>query len=364
VVDRHLDLSAARQVHIVGIGGAGMSAIAAVLIAMGHTVTGSDLKSSRAVDRLSALGARIAVGHDEANLGAADLVAVSTAIGAGNPEVLAAAGAGVPVFSRAEILSEITGLKRTLSVAGTHGKTTTASMLAVALTAADLSPSFIIGGDVNEIGSGAVWSDGDWFVVEADESDGTMVELDTQVGLITNIEADHLGHYGSEQALQAGFAAFADGSTETVIGCADDPGARRLARSHGGSTYGHHGDADVRLVDLVTGRAGSAFTVEVAGTRLDVELPMPGAHNALNAVGAVAGAQALGADLDRVAEALGRFGGVARRFELRGECGGVTFVDDYAHLPTEIRAALAAAAAGGWRRIVCVATWDWTPTGR
>jgi UDP-N-acetylmuramate--alanine ligase len=297
-----LDLSAPTDVHIVGIGGAGMSAIASVLASMGHRVSGSDLTASRSVERLRAQGVRVEIGHEADNLGRAEVVAVSTAIRADNPEVVAARERRVPVLRRSEILAALTATKATVSVAGTHGKTTTSSMLAVILTEAGLDPSFIIGGDVHQIGSGAVWADGEWFVVEADESDGTFLDLETEIAVVTKSPA-----------------------------------------------------ADVRLVDLEAGRDGTSFDVERGGERLGrIDLPVPGRHNALNALGAVATALRLGATFEDAAEALSRFGGVARRFERRGEADGVTFIDDYAHLPSEVAAALAAAGDGDWGRVVCV----------
>jgi UDP-N-acetylmuramate--alanine ligase len=349
------DLSVPTDVHIVGIGGAGMSAIASVLASMGHRVSGSDLKASRPVERLRAQGVRVEIGHDAANLGAAAVLAVSTAIRSDNPEVVAAHDASIPVLARSDVMAALTAVKATVSVAGTHGKTTTSSMLAVILTDAALDPSFIIGGDVHQIGSGAVWADGDWFVVEADESDGTFLALDTEIAVITNIEADHLSHYGSEEEMVAAFGEFATGARTGVVAYADDPVVAGLVAGTDVETYGESVAADVRLVDLEAGRNGTSFTVERRGERLGrVELPVPGRHNALNALGALATALRLGASFEGAAEALSHFGGVARRFERRGVAGGVTFIDDYAHLPSEIAAALAAAQDGDWGRVVCV----------
>ena len=350
-----LDLADPTDVHIVGIGGAGMSAIASVLASIGHRVSGSDLKASRPVDRLRAQGVRVEIGHHAANLGVAAVVAVSTAISPDNVEVVAAHDASIPVLRRSEVMAALTAVKPTVSVAGTHGKTTTASMLAVILGDAGLDPSFIIGGDVHQIGSGAVWADGDWFVVEADESDGTFLALDTDIAVVTNVEADHLSHHGSEADLVAAFAEFIAGARSGVVACADDPLVTRLVAGHDVETYGESTSADVRIVELVAGRDGTSFAIERHGERLGrIELPVPGRHNALNALGAVTTALRMGAPFAAVAQALSRFGGVARRFERRGEAAGVTFIDDYAHLPSEIAAALAAARDGGWKRVVCV----------
>ena len=350
-----VDLTTPQAIHVVGIGGAGMSAIASVLTAMGHRVSGSDLKSSKALDRLADQGLRVTVGHRAEQLGDAEVVAVSTAIGAGNPEVVAARDRGVPVLRRSEILAAITGLRRTISVAGTHGKTTTSSMLAVVLSEAGHDPSFIIGGDVNQIGSGAVWSEGDWFVVEADESDGTFVELRTDVAVVTNVEADHHAHYGGFDALRDAFDQFVDGATRTALVGIDDVEGRALAERHTVTTVGEAVDATYRIVDLRRERRGTTFRLAHEGRDLgEIHLPMPGAHNARNAAVAAATALEVGAPFPAVVTALARFGGVARRFEFRGEAEGVAFVDDYAHLPTEVAAALAAGQDTGPERLVAV----------
>ncbi len=350
-----LDLRTPHRLHVVGIGGAGMSAIATVLVGMGHQVSGSDLKESPGLDRLRALGVDVSVGHDAANLGDVDAVAISTAVPATNPEVVAAHARSIAVLSRADVLVAICATRRTVAVAGTHGKTTTSSMVALALREAGFSPSAIIGGDVNEIGSGAVWSDGELLVVEADESDGTFLRLGASIVVVTNVEPDHLDHYGSVAALESAFAEVLAGATDLAVVCADDPVAAALARRSGAVTYGTAPGATYRIVDLVGERSGCRFALERRGERLGtVVLPTPGAHNARNATAAVAVACELGAPFEAVAAALGRFGGVARRFEFRGEAAGVTFVDDYAHLPTEVRAAIDAAVDGGWERVVCV----------
>lgn len=349
-----LDLSRRRHVHVVGIGGAGMSAIAAVLLAMGHEVSGSDLKRGAALDRLRSLGVTIAVGHDPANVAGADAVAVSTAIPAENVEVVEARRRAVAVYSRAETLAAIAAQRRSVAVSGTHGKTTTSSMLALVLVGAGLSPSFIIGGDVNQIGTNAVWDDGEWLVVEADESDGTFLVLEPEVALVTSVEPDHLDHYGSLEALEAAFRTFLERAPDGAIVCADDPVALRLAPA-GALTYGFSDRAELRITELVGGRSDVSFTLVRGGERVgELSLPVPGAHNAANATGAFAAASRIGVGFDEARLALTRFAGVARRFEFRGEAGGVTFVDDYAHLPGEVAATLAAARRGGWRRIVSV----------
>jgi UDP-N-acetylmuramate--alanine ligase len=299
---------------------------------------------------------KVTIGHDAANLPVdADFVAISTAIPRHNLEVRAADAAGVPVVRRAELLAAIAATRRALAVAGTHGKTTTSSMLALVLVEAGAHPSFIIGGDVNEIGSGAAWDRGDWFVIEADESDGSGFALPRHGAIITNVEPDHLEFHGSVDALHRAFGAFLAGTPGPRVVCADDPVAASLGSDHGAVSYGTSVGADYRMIDLRSGRGGVQFSVIHNGVSLgQVDLPVPGVHNALNAAAAVAMALELGVPFDAAASALGRFAGVARRFQFRGEAGGVTFVDDYAHLPTEVAAALAAGRDGGWGRVVAV----------
>ena len=349
-----IDLTQPTSIHIIGVGGAGMSAIAEVLVAMGHAVTGSDLKGSSSLERLRALGVEVAVGHDPANIGGAAVVAVSTAIPERNVELISARERGLVVLSRAEILTAITRTRQTVAVAGTHGKTTTSSMLALVLREAGLAPSFIIGGDVNEIGSGAVWDTGELLVVEADESDGTFLDLVSDAAIVTSVEPDHIEHYGGEEALRQAFVEFVDACAGPVVVCADDPGAVQLA-GLGVTTYGTSEDADYRMVDAEGTGHGSTFVLWHEENELGtVRLPVPGLHNAQNGCGALVMAMRLGASFEAGATALSRFAGVARRFQFRGERGGVTFVDDYAHLPTEVMAALAAANDGDWDRVVCV----------
>lgn len=351
-----VDLSRPRRIHVVGIGGAGMSAIADVLASMGHQVSGSDLKDSAGLERLRARGITVAVGHDAANVDeGVELVAISTAIPERNPEVAAARERGLDVLSRARILAAIAATRRTVAVAGTHGKTTTSSMLALVLVEAGLSPSFIIGGDVNEIGTGAVWGSGDLFVIEADESDGTFLELPRTAAVVTNVEPDHLEFWGGFEPLLDGFEQFLVGTDGPTVVCADDELAARLGERAGSVTYGTAATADYRMRDLRGDRSGSTFGFEARGELLgEIHLPVAGAHNARNAAAAVATAMELGAPFEAGRAAMARFAGVARRFQFRGEQAGVVFVDDYAHLPTEVRAALGAARDGAWRRIVCV----------
>ena len=331
-----------------------MSAIAAVLAAMGHTVTGTDAAESPVLVRLQGLGIDARAGHHPDLLLGADLVAVSTAIPKDDPEVAAARAAGIPVLRRAEALAALCATRRTIAVSGTHGKTTTTAMVALVLREAGLDPSFIVGGEVVGLGSGAGWGEGGWFVVEADESDGTFTELGAEAVVLTNVEADHLDHHGSVEALQAAFGRFLRETPGPRIVCADDPVAAALAATVDCTTYGTSEGADLRIVDVVTDRAGVTFTVVQQGEELGrVGLPLPGVHNARNATAAIAAGLALGAPFESAAKAIGDFAGVRRRFEHRGEAGGVTFIDSYDHLPTEVAAALAAARAGGWQRVVC-----------
>jgi UDP-N-acetylmuramate--alanine ligase len=351
-----IDLSTPRRVHVVGAGGAGMSAIALVLRAMGHTVSGSDAADGPALDRLRAAGIAVGLGSDPDRVAGVDAVAASTAIPAEDPELAAARAAGTPVLRRAEALAAICAARTTVAVAGTHGKTTTTAMLALVLRAAGLAPSFIVGGHVPGLGGGAAWDTGGdgVFVVEADESDGTFLELAAEVAVLTSVEPDHLEHWGSAEALAAAFARFLEDAVRLRVVCADDPGARAAAAGLTCTTYGTADDADERIVDLALGADGVAFTLVGDGhPPLHLDVPLPGVHNARNAAAAAATALALGADPAAVAPGLAAVR-VARRWEHRGEVAGITFVDDYAHLPGEVAPALEAARAGGWGRVVCV----------
>jgi UDP-N-acetylmuramate--alanine ligase len=356
-----LDLSAPRRIHIVGVGGMAMSGIAAVLTRLGHTVSGSDLKSWRGLERLRFLGVDVHVPHDAACLPAElDAVVVSTAIPPTNPEVIAARERGVPVLHRAEALAAIVDTRRTLAISGTHGKTTTSTMTTLILRAAGWHPSFLIGGEPNAVGSNAAYDDGEWLVIEADESDGTFIEIAPEAVILTNVEPDHLDHYGDMAALEAACARYLSSAPGPRVACADDPGAARLAAvvSAAGEpviTYGEAAGADYRIEGYSGDRSGSTFTLLRHGEPLgEIRLPAPGRHNARNAAGAAALATEIGVPFDAVRAALGRFAGVARRFQFHGEIDGVTLVDDYAHLPGEIKATLAAAREGDWSRIVAV----------
>ncbi|HEX4978600.1 MAG TPA: UDP-N-acetylmuramate--L-alanine ligase [Acidimicrobiales bacterium] len=350
-----LDLATPKQVHVVAIGGAAMSAIATILAALGHRVSGSDLQASTTVERLRSAGLAVEVGHAREHVPAgADALVVSSAVAEGNPEVVEARRRGIPVYSRLDLMRAICSTKRTIGVAGTHGKTTTTSMLAVVLTEAGLRPSYLVGG-LTKLGSGVAWTDSDLFVVEADESDGTFLALHADAVIVTSVEADHLDRWGDLAAIEAAFASFVDLAPGPRVVCLDDAGAARLAAGRQCTTYGCHPDADYRILDLETERSRARFRVATPdGRRLHLELPVPGAHNARNATAALALAERLGVDPEVAVGALARYGGVARRFEFRGERDGITYVDDYAHNPGKVAAALAAAKGGGWERIVAV----------
>ncbi|MGH9303036.1 MAG: UDP-N-acetylmuramate--L-alanine ligase [Acidimicrobiales bacterium] len=347
-----MDLSTRQHVHIVGAGGAGMSAIATVLAAMGHEVTGSDLKASRMLDRLESAGVRVVVGHDAANVEGASVVAISSAVPESNPEVVAARRGNIPVVSRAVLLADIASERRLIAVAGTHGKTTTSSMLALVLIEAGIRPSFIIGGDVNDMETSAIWDEGEWLVVEADESDGTFLRLRPELAVVTSVEPDHLEHYGGLAGLESAFGAFMASADRCVV--AGDDRAGELAPSSA-ETFGSSGAFRFQLSGISTARSFVSFSLSDGVSDLGVfELAVPGEHNARNAAAAIAAAVVVGVDPAACKRALSRYGGVARRFEFRGERNGVTFVDDYAHLPGEVTAALRAARGGGFKRVVAV----------
>jgi UDP-N-acetylmuramate--alanine ligase len=354
-----LDRAGPQRIHVVGIGGTGMAPIATVLLAMGHLVSGSDQAESEVLARLRAAGAQIVVGHDPHNVDGADVVIASSAVPDTNVELLEARRSGAVVLWRSEALAAICATRRTLAVAGTKGKTTTSAMLAAILTEAGWNPSFIIGGDLHGLGHGAMWhEEGDWLVVEADESDGTFLHLRPVGVIVTNVLADHLDFYGGLGPLQDAFATVVRAAEGPRVLGADDPGSAALARVGGGGptvTFGTTVGSSVRMTGIVPGRRHVGFDVEVRGSYVGrVELGVPGEHNARNACGALAMAVALGVPFDVAGRALGAFQEVARRFEWRGERDGVTYVDDYAHLPAALEVVLATARGGGWQRIVAV----------
>ena len=345
-------------VHFIGLGGAGMSAIARILLARGVPVSGSDARDSAVLRQLEALGATVFVGHEAAHVAGADTVVVSTAIRPENPELQAAAAAGLNIVHRSVALAAAMEGKRLIAVGGTHGKTTTTAMATVMLQAAGCEPSFAIGGDVAALGVNAAHGQGELFVAEADESDGSFLNYRPQVIVVTNVEADHLDHYGSAEAVYASFDRFtallpADG---TLVACLDDDGARALAERTAASGtagrvlgYGYAADAQVRVEDTVFAGSGSTSRIEYPGGSCTLRLQVPGEHNIRNAAAALAVAITQGLDPATAAEGLAGFTGAARRFEAKGTAAGVRVFDDYAHHPTEVHAALTAArkVAGG-----------------
>jgi UDP-N-acetylmuramate--alanine ligase len=346
-------------VHFVGIGGAGMSGIARIMLARGVRVSGSDRRDTPTLLALRALGARVVLGHAPENLGDADTVVVSTAIREDNPELAAARERGLRVIPRAVALAAVMAGRRSVAVAGTHGKTSTTSMLTVAVQACGADPSFAIGGDLNESGSNAHAGEGDVFVAEADESDRSFLLLAPHGAIVTNVEADHLDNYGDLAAVEEAFDRFLgtlapDGF---VVLCADDPGAARLRQVPTPArvrTYGTAADADLRLVDIEVGSEITTWTAVLDGEPLGrVSIRVPGEHMARNSAAALLAGLELGFPADALIAGLGRFGGVHRRFELKGAVGGIRVYDDYAHHPTEVRAQLLAArAVAGTGRVV------------
>ncbi|WP_423184345.1 UDP-N-acetylmuramate--L-alanine ligase [Arthrobacter sp. NyZ413] len=342
-----VDLESLGRVHFIGIGGVGMSAVARIMVARGVTVSGSDAKDLPVMRDLESAGARIAVGYAASNVGDAQTVVAGSAIRADNPELEAARAAGLPVLHRSEALAATMGQDRVVTVAGTHGKSTTTSMIAVLLKEAGLDPSFAIGANVPSLGVNAAHGTSDIFVAEADESDGSFLNYRPLLAVVTNVEADHLDYYGTAEAVFASFDKFAAllPANGALFACADDGGARALAertRAAGSTrvlTYGTADDADIRLHDDGPG----AVWLSVAGERHRLELKVPGRHNALNAAAAVGVAVELGVAPGAAVAALGKFTGASRRFEFKGQGRGVRVYDDYAHHPTEVRAALSAA---------------------
>ncbi|NND74415.1 MAG: UDP-N-acetylmuramate--L-alanine ligase [Ilumatobacter sp.] len=358
-----LDLSIPHRLHIVGVGGPGMSAIAIALAEMGHDVSGSDLRTHPVLERVRAARVRVKVGHDRSLVQGVDAVTASTAVPDRNIELDEARAAGITVLRRAGMLASICAQAKSLAVAGTHGKTTTTSMLMLILAEAGLRPSFIVGGDVTDVGTGAQWTGGEWLVVEADESDGTHLQLPLYGTILTNVETDHLDHYGSFDGIVGGFDDYLAQVDGPKVLCADDPVTAELAARHGAVTYGLDAGADVRAVEVTASGGSYRYVVErrPAGDaeyiRLgEINLPMRGVYNVRNSLAAATLALEIGVEFSAVSGALAKFGGVARRFDVRGADRGATFVDDYAHLPSEIDAVLTGArdSGDGWQRIIAV----------
>jgi UDP-N-acetylmuramate--alanine ligase len=340
--------SASQSLHFTGAGGIGMSGLAEILHRMGCRVTGSDAKQSPSTDRLAALGIPVAIGHAAENVpaGAAALI-VTSAVGEGNPEYAEARRRGIPVVRRGELLAELMRPKRAAAVAGSHGKTTTSSMLASIALEAGLDPSAAIGSTVPAFGgSNARLGGGEWFVAESDESDGSFLHLSPEIAIVTNIDREHLDHYGSFEAVRAAFVQFSNNVPHdgTVIACADDPAtAETLAVSRRRILwYGRSRNAAARISDETSDASGSRFRLRLGGRELDVRLPAIGRHNVLNASAALAAAALMGVGGDAALDAISRFRAPGRRMERVGSAGGVTVIDDYGHHPTEVRTTLEA----------------------
>ncbi|MEV8251613.1 UDP-N-acetylmuramate--L-alanine ligase [Microbacterium sp. NPDC076768] len=341
--------------HFIGIGGSGMSGLAKMFLDAGIRVSGSDRADSDALRSLAAAGATVHIGHDADYLGDADTVVHTGAIWPENPEFVTAKERGLHVIHRSQALHWLIGSRRLVSVAGAHGKTTSTGMIVTAMRALGSDPHFVNGGVIEQLGVSSATGDGDLFVVEADESDGTFLLYNTAVALITNVDPDHLDHYGSDEAFHDAFVRFADAATEAVVISSDDPGALRVSAglSHRNVlTFGQAEGSDLRVVDIVSSGAVAA-TLICGDEQARMQLAVPGIHNAINAAGAVAVLLSLGYPLEDAVRAVEGFAGTVRRLEQHGAARGVTVYDDYSHHPTEVRAALEAmrSIAGGGRVI-------------
>jgi UDP-N-acetylmuramate--alanine ligase len=352
-------------VHFVGIGGIGMSAIAEIMLRIGYSVQGSDQRGSANTERLEKLGARIFIGHDSAHIEGASAVVYTSAVKADNPELAAARERRIPLVRRAEMLSELMRLQYSVAVGGTHGKTTTTSMVAAILDAAGFDPTVVNGGIINAYGANAKVGEGDWIVVEADESDGTFLRLRPTVAVVTNIDPEHLDHYETFDAVKAAFRGFVESIPFYGFAaiCIDDPDVQELAAEVENRrliTYGVNPQAEVRAMNIGVGAEGSTFDVLISGptggtTVLgDVTLPMAGEHNVRNALAALAIGRELGAPEKAIRKGLAGFGGVRRRFSFTGAARGVRIVDDYGHHPVEITAVLKAARRVSQGRVIAV----------
>ncbi len=349
-------------IHFVGIGGIGMSGIAEVLLDHGYAVQGSDLKSTKITQRLVDLGARVFEGQRAENLEGAEVVVISSAIKPGNPELDEARRRGLPVVRRAEMLAELMRLKSNVAVAGTHGKTTTTTMVATLLDAGEFDPTVVNGGIIHAYGSNARMGQGEWMVVEADESDGTFNRLPATIAIVTNIDPEHMEHWGTIENLRNGFYDFVSNIPfyGLAVCCTDHPEVQALVGRVSDRrvvTYGFNAQADVRAVGLTYKGGVAHFDVvfQQSGERIEgMTLPMPGDHNVSNALSAIAVARHLGMSGDEIRKALAAFGGVNRRFTKVGEVGGVTIIDDYGHHPVEIAAVLKAARQASEGRVIAV----------
>lgn len=332
-----------RRIHLIGAGGAGMSALAKILLGKGHEVSGSDLRAGVTIDALADLGANVAIGHHPELAVASDLVVASSAVPDYDEEMVAAKEAGVPTWRRPELLDALTRDVVTIGSSGTHGKTTTAALLVAALRSAGADPSFALGGDITELGTNGHLGGDQLMVLEADEAFRTFESINLDGLVVTNVEAEHLEHFGTEQDLLASFVKVARAVEGPVVACLDDPGSGEVAAKCQAMTYGRADAADWRVIDLHSGEHGVSFVLVSGARRIPVSLPQPGSHVALNAAGALALLSEMGHDPEPMARGLAAFRGVSRRWEHRGTVGEVTLFDDYAHHPTEVSVTLHAA---------------------
>jgi UDP-N-acetylmuramate--alanine ligase len=346
-----------RRIHFIGIGGSGMSGLAEVLLTMGYQVSGSDLRANEATDRIGQHGGRVFIGHAASNVEGAQVVVFSTAVQDDNPELIAARAALVPVIPRADMLAELMRMKYGIAIGGAHGKTTTTSLIAAVLARGGLDPTIVVGGRLHAIGANAQLGHGQFLVAEADESDGSFLRLSPALTVITNIDREHMDHYKDLEDIRRAFIYFANRVPFYGVSvlCVDDPEVRGILPRVTRRTvlYGTRAEAEVRAERIEMLPHGSRFQVVAAGQPLGtIEMGLPGRHNVLNALAAVAVGLEVEVGFGQIAEALATFGGVARRFETRGTAGGVRVVDDYGHHPTEIAATLSAARGLGGRVLV------------
>ncbi len=349
-----------KRIHFIGIGGAGMSGLAKIMVELGHEVSGSDINKTKVTNRLEEMGVLCSIGHDAGNVKGAGLVIVSTAIKKDNPELNKAIETGIPVMHRGELLALLMNRQMGIAVAGAHGKTTTTSMIASVMEKAGYDPTIVIGGELKDIGGNAKLGHGRYLVAEADESDGSFLKLSPKIAVVTNVENDHLDYYGSVEKIKEAFIAFLSKVPQDglAVVCMDDPGNRRILEQYGGPliTYGiKSSDADYILKNLSFEGMKSKGEVYYRGQYLGVlELTVPGQHNLLNALAVIAVGMHVGIGFKQIADSLLDFKGAGRRFQLTGELFGIRVVDDYAHHPTEIIAALKAARQVGANRIIAV----------
>jgi UDP-N-acetylmuramate--alanine ligase len=353
-------------IHFVGIGGIGMSGIAEVLHVLGYSVQGSDISESANVQRLRKIGIPIAIGHEAGNIGNAQVVVISTAVPRENPEVVAARAKLIPVVRRAEMLAELMRLKWSIAIGGTHGKTTTTSLVAAVLEGAGYDPTVINGGIINAYGSNTRLGAGDWMVVEADESDGSFLRLPPVITIVTNMDPEHLDHWGTREAMEAGYRQFVSNIPfyGFAVLCIDHPAVQQMIPAlsdHRVITYGFSPQADVRAERIMSDRNGASFEVRFADRTTGryrrmgpFRLPMLGNHNVSNALAAIAVAAEMEIEEPQIKAALASFAGVKRRFTKTGDAGGVTVIDDYGHHPVEIAAVLKAARQAGARDVIAV----------